>query len=145
METNFAQNNFNNQSKKSINLIDLFFYLLSKWKWYIISLMVFVGYYYYQYSKAPYYYRASQTVMIKTSSNTLSANRIASRAGNVFNSVNVNSEILQLKSKELMRKTINETKADYSFSYRNGLRNIELFDESPFVVELQNINDDDYL
>lgn len=45
--------------------------------------------------------------------------------------VNVASEILQFKSKELMRKVIDRLHADVSYMVRDGLRPRELYTDSP--------------
>ncbi len=127
------------QQEKSINILDLFRYLLANWKWFLLSVLIFGGYYYYQYSKTPFLYSQSETVMIKTASNTMSATRIA-RPNNFYNAVNVNSEILQLRSKELMRNTIDSLNTDISYSIKSGLRTLELYRTSPYLVNFEGVN-----
>ncbi|MBB6130783.1 GumC family protein [Mucilaginibacter lappiensis] len=124
---------------KSVHLMDLLKYLLFHWKWFVLSIMLFGGYFYFQYSKTPFVYSRSETVMIKTSTNTISVSRIT-RPNNFYNTVNVNSEILQLRSKELMRNTVRLIHADMSYVTRDGLRKNELYTNSPFKVEPINSN-----
>lgn len=119
---------------QSINVIDIIRYLILHWKWYILSLVLFCGYYYYDYSTSAFVYAKHQTVLIKTANNTLSSSRIT-RPDNFFNAVNVNSEILQLKSKHLMRITILQLGANIDYKIKDGLRYNELYSSSPYFVE----------
>ena len=108
---------------QSLYVLDILRYLLANWKWFLLSILVFGGFYYYQYSKTPFLYKKEQTVMIKTATNSMSASRIT-RPNNFYNIVNVNSEILQLRSQELMRNTISLLNADVSYTKEEGLRTI---------------------
>ena len=64
------------EEEKSINLVDIFMYLLSYWKWYVLSILIFGGYFWYDYSKTPFIYGRSATVMIKTPANSPSTIRL---------------------------------------------------------------------
>lgn len=130
------------KEEKSINLLDILKYLLFQWKWFILSILIFGGYYLYQYSKTPFMYSQLETVMIKTPINTPTTARIT-RTNSAFNSVSVAGEILQLRSKELMRKTINRIGADVSYSVRRGLRDYELYKQSPVQVKVFGKSPDD--
>jgi capsular exopolysaccharide synthesis family protein len=123
---------------QSLHVLDILRYLLSNWKWFLLSILLFGGYYYYQYSKTPFLYKKDQTVMIKTANNSISASRIT-RPNNFYNFVNVNSEILQLRSQELMRNTISLLNADVSYGRKDGLRSVELYKTSPFIVRFVNV------
>ncbi|MBB6500957.1 GumC family protein [Pedobacter cryoconitis] len=118
---------------KSVHLLDLLKHLFFHWKWFVLSILVFGGYFYFQYSKTQFTYNRSETVMIKTGTNSISAVRIA-RPNNFYNTVNVNAEILQLRSKELMQNTIRMIDADMSYVMMNGLRKNELYTNSPYKV-----------
>lgn len=122
---------------QSLYVLDILRYLLGNWKWFLLSILIFGGYFYYQYSKTPFLYKKDQTVMIKTATNSMSASRIT-RPNNFYNVVNVNSEILQLRSQELMRNTISLLNADISYSRKEGLRSVELYKTSPFIVRFRN-------
>ena len=75
---------------QSLHVLDILRYLLSNWKWFLLSILLFGGYYYYQYSKTPFLYKKDQTVMIKTANNSISASRIT-RPNNFYNFVKVGS------------------------------------------------------
>jgi len=118
----------------AINILDVFKYLLIHWKWLVLSVFCFGAYFYYQYSKSPFIYSSSETVVIKTAMNTPATARLTT-TNSSFNSVSVTSEILQLKSKELMRETVARIGAETSYSVRKGLRQIELYKHSPVLIQ----------
>ena len=60
----------------SINLVDLSFYLLNHWYWFVLCILLACGYAYYKYSKTPFTYRADATVIIKDPSNSRSTARL---------------------------------------------------------------------
>lgn len=124
---------------QSLYVLDIIRFLLSNWKWFLLSILLFGGYYYYQYSKTPFLFKKDQTVMIKTASNSISAQRIT-RPNNYYNFVNVNSEILQLRSQELMRNTVVLLNTDVSYTRKEGIRSVELYKTSPFIVRFINVN-----
>lgn len=128
---------------KSINLVDIFWYLLFHWKWFFLSVLVFGGYYYYQYSKTPYVYSRTETVMIKTPLNTAQPTRLT-RSSYYFSAVNVASEILQLKSKQLMRNTVAKLDANISYTITKGLREYELYNRSPIQIQFIDGNPEKY-
>ncbi|WP_337085101.1 GumC family protein [Elizabethkingia anophelis] len=123
------------QKENTINVLDIFKYLLFHWKWFALSILIFGGYFYYQYSKSPFIYNRSEVVMIKTPSNTPTTARITrSFSGG---GVSVKDEILQLKSKELMRQVIDKVGADKSYKIHSGLRDYELYKKSPVQVKVE--------
>ena len=129
--------------EKSVNLIDIFMYLLFHWKWFLISLIVFGGYFGYKYNKTPFLYNRSMVVMIKTPANTQSTARL--NRSNIFAMpVNVANELLQFRSKELMRKSIDNLNTDISYIHRNRFRPIELYKRSPIRVSFLSAQPDDH-
>ncbi|MDV3752662.1 GumC family protein [Elizabethkingia anophelis] len=124
------------KKEQSVNVLDLLKYLLHHWKWFALSILVFGGYFYYQYSKTPFMYSQSETVMIKTSSNTPTTARITRSYGG---GVSVKDEMIQLRSKELMRLVVDKTGADKSYKVYSGLRNHELYKSSPVQVKVEGI------
>lgn len=121
------------EEDKSINLVDILMYLLSYWKWYVLSILICGGYFWYDYSRTPFVYSRSATVMIKTPANTPSAIRLI-RSGDYMGQVNMATERLQFQSKALMRKVISRLNADVSYAVRDGLRQKELYMAAPVRV-----------
>lgn len=122
------------KKEQSINVLDILKYLLFQWKWFALSVLVFGAFYYYQYSKSPFIYRSVETVMIKTPVNTPVTARLTRT--NSITAVSVKSEILQLRSKELMQNTIERIGAETNYLERVGLRYNELYKTSPVEVTL---------
>ncbi|RZF61692.1 GumC family protein [Sphingobacterium corticibacterium] len=128
------------KKEQSINIIDIVKYLLFHWKWFVLSVLVFGAIYYYQYNKSPFIYRSTETVMIKTPTNTPVTARLTRT--NATNSVSVKSEILQLRSKELMETTVQRIGAETNYLERVGLRDNELYRTSPVEVTLAGKSED---
>lgn len=129
----YTNNSFGNKNEQSINLVDLLVYLASKWKWFLLSVLLCGGIAWFNYARAPLVYFRSATVIIKDPSNkTYSAG--LDRYDNFINKVNVANEILQFRSKKLMREVVQRVHADVSYQEEDGLRKIELYSQSPIQV-----------
>ena len=125
----------NEQDKHSqdVNLKDLFFYLLARWKWFLLSMLFFGGLAWLQYSRTPFTYFRKATVIIKDPSNkTYTAG--LDRYDNYINKVNVANEILQFRSKKLMQEVVKRVHADVNYKYKDGLRTNELYSHAPVSV-----------
>ncbi|GAA4171582.1 GumC family protein [Sphingobacterium ginsenosidimutans] len=129
------------QKDRSINILDVLKHLLYHWKWFALSILIFGAYYYYQYAKSPFIFRSAETIIIKTPMNTPRTARI-SRTNEAYNSISVASEILQLKSKELMRQTVKRIGAEMSYSIVEGLRQKELYKNSPVLITLPQVKEE---
>ncbi|MDR1527483.1 MAG: polysaccharide biosynthesis tyrosine autokinase [Dysgonamonadaceae bacterium] len=129
--------------EKSVNLVDIFMYLLVHWKWFVFSLLIFGCYFGYKYSKTPFVYNRSVTIMVKTPANTQATMRL-NRYNSFSAPVNVASEILQFKSKELMRRSIDNLHTDISYVVQNALRKNELYTKSPIRVSFLDTQPEDY-
>lgn len=126
-------NNSPNKNDQGINLVDLLVYFASKWKWFLLSVLVCGGIAWYNYARAPLLYFRSATVIIKDPSNKTSTTGL-DRFDNIINKVNVANEILQFRSKKLMREVVQRTHADVSYMVEDGLRSNELYRQSPVLV-----------
>ena len=58
-------NTLSNKNEQSINLVDLFVYLLSKWKWFVLSVLLFGGLAWYHYATSPLVFFRNVTVIIR--------------------------------------------------------------------------------
>ena len=128
-------NNSSNKNDQGLNIVDLFMYLASQWKWFLLSILICGGISWYNYARAPLVYFRSATVIIKDPSNKASTSGL-DRFDNFINKVNVANEILQFRSKKLMREVVQRVHADVSYLIKDGLRNNELYNESPVLVSL---------
>ncbi|MBR3303597.1 MAG: hypothetical protein IKI67_05385, partial [Bacteroidales bacterium] len=121
------------QSKKQINLIDLAYYLLGYWYWFVISIILVLSYTFYKYSKTRQVYRSDAKVIIKDQANTRSGVRMDA-FNNVINLVDMSNEILYLKSKMMMSRVVNTLNTDVSYTTKVRLRERELYDQSPIKL-----------
>ncbi len=114
-----------------INISDILYFLLSKWYWFIISIILFVGIAWYRYVNASFIYSSGVTIMIKTPSG---ANPEVLERLNKYSTVNISNEILQFKSKRLMNDVVQRLNANVSYSIKDYLRSNELYTLSPVTV-----------
>lgn len=133
-----------NKNDQSINLVDLFAYLASKWKWFLISVLVCGGIAWYTYARSPFVYFRSATVIIKDPSNKASTAGL-DRFDNFINKVNVANEILQFRSKRLMREVVQRVHADISYQVQDGLRHNELYTQAPVRVTFPDAMSEQYI
>ena len=125
----------NKQTKNegSINLLDIFFYMLSYWYLFAIAIAVCVAIQAYRYSKAPFVYSSNATIMIKDPANTRASTKLDTYSS-LINRTNVSNEILQFKSKRLMTEVVNRLGANISYMRHEGLRDVELYTGSPISI-----------
>lgn len=138
------QDNNQSKSEQNINLLDLLIYLASKWKWFLLSVIIFGGMAWYKYATTPYVYFGSATVIIKDPSNKTSTTGL-DRFDNFINKVNVANEILQFNSKRLIREVVTRTHADVSYKMEDGLRDVELYTKSPVMVSFADMLPEQYV
>ena len=129
-----SNNQSANKESQSINVLDLLAYLLTKWKWFLLSILICGGAAWYYYARTPKTYFSSATVIIKDPSNKTSSAAGLDRYDNVINKVNVANEILQFRSKAIMRETVKRLKADVSYKVKDNLTYKELYTKSPIRV-----------
>ena len=120
-------------SEQGINVIDLLMYFAFRWKWFLLSVLICGGIAWLLYARAPLVYFRSATVIIKDPSNKTSTAGL-DRYDNFINKVNVANEILQFRSKKLMREVVRRVHADISYQVKDGLRYNELYSRSPVAV-----------
>ena len=119
-----------NKNNNSVNLVDLFFYLLGHWYWFLICVAICVGYAYYSYSKQQHLFRSDATIIIKDPSNTRSTVQLGTYS-NLINHVSMSNEILQLQSRALMTEVVRALDADIDYIARDKLRDVELYSIAP--------------
>ena len=125
--------NRNDKAQSGVNVLDIVFYLFSKWRWIVLSVAVFGLLAWVYYASRPFIYYSSATVIIKDPSNKTTTASL-DRYDNLINRVNVSNEILQFKSKKLFREVIQRVHADVSYRVDDKLRYRELYTQSPVTV-----------
>ncbi|MCF0176452.1 MAG: polysaccharide biosynthesis tyrosine autokinase, partial [Bacteroidales bacterium] len=127
------QNYSQNKNDQSLNILDLAKYFLSKWKWFFLSVLICGGLAWYYYAQSPLVYFRSVTVIIKDPSNKTSTTGL-DRFDNYINKVSVSNEILQFRSKRLMREAVRRLGADVDYRIEKGFREVELYAKAPLKV-----------
>ena len=127
------QTNNQMKSEQGLNLMDLLAYFVSKWRWFLLSVLVCVGIAWYNYARSPLVYFRSATIIIKDPSNKTSTSGL-DRFDNIINKVNVANELLQFRSKQLTREVVQRLHADVSYQVEDGLRTNELYSLTPVKV-----------
>ena len=131
-------NTLNNKNDQGVNIIDLLVYFASRWKWFLVSVIVFGGLAWLHYARSPRVYFRSATVIIKDPSNKTSTAGL-DRYDNFINKVNVANEILQFRSKRLMREVVLRVHADVSYRCKDGLHYDELYTQAPVSVSFHDM------
>ena len=90
------------------------------------------------YASSPLVYFRSATVIIKDPSNKTTTAGL-DRYDNFINKVNVANEILQFRSKKLMREVVKRVHADVSYRAKDGFRYNELYTRSPVIVSFPDV------
>lgn len=124
---------------KGPNMADILLYLLSKWPWYILALVVCISFAWYRSATSPFVYFAQTKVIIKDPSNKTSTGGL-DRYDNSINRVNVTNEILQFRSKRLLQEVVARTRADITYTTRRGLRDVNIYGVSPLEVTFPTIS-----
>lgn len=127
----------NKQPKKSsaseVNVADIFLYLMTKWQWFLLSVIIFMSLAWFKYEKAPRVYSRTATVYIKDPANKTQSASL-DRYDNFINKVNVTNEIFRFRSKDLLSEVVKRTNADVSYTVPERLHTRELYGQSPVIV-----------
>lgn len=127
------QTNNSMKNDQGINLVDLLVYFASKWKWFLLSILICGGIAWYKYASAPLVYYRSATIIIKDPSNKTATSGL-DRFDNIINKVNVANELIQFRSKRLIREVVQRVHADISYQIEDLLRTRELYTKSPVLI-----------
>ena len=117
----------------TINLLDLFFYLLSKWKWFVLCGTIGLCVAYAIYSSTSFTYFCSATIIIKNPEDKAVSAGL-NRYDNLINRVNINNEIYRFRSHKLMKEVVRRTNTAVNYKQPNRLRYLELYNQSPVEV-----------
>ena len=109
--------NNSQQNEQSFNVMDILRYLLSNWKWYVLSLAVCLVLAYNKYIHTPRTYFSSIDVLINDPSNSDGVVGLG-KYSSVINAVNISNEMHMLRSKELLEKMVHDTHADMLYTIR---------------------------
>ena len=138
-------NNTPNQSQQeeSIQLMDLVYKCLSKWHWFVISVVLCLGVAVYYVLKTPPVYTRSAEIMIKTNSRGRSISSEGdpfSELGLFSTNTNVYNEIKALAAKSSMLEVVKRLNLDMNYTVDGRLHEYVLYGSSlPFTAEIVDI------
>ncbi|RAI94154.1 GumC family protein [Algoriphagus yeomjeoni] len=104
------------------------------WPWYVLFILLFViaTFLFHRYTVDEY--EVSGTMMIKT--NTSPEARILDRSNIFSTGLNLENDILRLKSKGLAREALKNLHFDVEYFAKTTIKAIELYDRSPIRIEV---------
>ena len=127
---------------EQVNLVDLFYYLVNNWIWFLISVIVCLGIAYLKYARTTYTYQSSITAVLKNQGNETRSARLDTYS-DMINAVSVTNEELQLQSVTLMSEVVKALDADVYYTEHIKFRNVELYKSlSPVLVKFSRNEDD---
>ena len=142
------ENNVNNtpnqpQQEESVQLMDLLYKCLSKWHWFVISVVLCLGAALFYILKTPPVYTRSAEIMIKTNSR----GRSISSEGDAFSELglfstntNVYNEIKALAAKSSMLEVVKRLNLDMNYTVDGRLHEYVLYGGNlPFTAEIVDI------
>ena len=127
---------------EQVNLVDIFYYLLSNWIWFVICMILALGIGYMIYARKPLEYTNKVTAILKDPSQGTRSARLDAY-DNMINAVSVTYEQLQLKSWTLMLDVVRELGIDVSYTEHIKFRDVERYtSHCPFIMKFSREVDD---
>ena len=111
---------------EQVNLIDLFYYLIGNWYWFLLFILASLAVAYVRYARMPFVYSSSVTAIIKNASDEIRTARLETY-DRMINTVTVSNEELQLRSVTLMSEVVKALDADVNYLDRIKVRDVELY------------------
>ena len=98
---------------EQVNLVDLFYYLIGNWYWFLFFILLSLTVAYVRYARMPFVYASHVTAIIKNAGDEIRTARLETY-DRMVNTVSVTNEELQLRSVTLMSEVV-KALADYVF------------------------------
>lgn len=104
------------------------------WPWYVLFIFIFVfaTYTFHRYTVDEF--EVAGSLVIKNSSTPES--RILDRSNIFNNGINLENDILRLRSKNLAREALKKLHFDVEYFAKTNIKDIELYDRSPIRIEV---------
>ena len=138
------QTNTVSRQEETINIKDLIFLYLSKWKWFVLSLAVCLGVAVLYLLKSPSVYTRSATLLIEDNdkgSSISTADLGFSDMGLFQSNTNVNNEIIAMSSPALMQNVVQRLSLDMNYACDGRFHDEVLYGTSqPVVVKMEDLS-----
>ena len=111
---------------EQVNLVDLFYYLVGNWYWFLLCVLLALGIAYYRYARMPFVYSSGVTAIIKNAGDDIRTARLETY-DQMINKFSVTNEQLQLRSMTIMTEVVKALDADVNYLDRIKFRDVELY------------------
>lgn len=138
MNEEISEKNYSEQ-EPSVNYRELIFKYLNYWPWFVGSVVACVAVAFLYLKMTTPVYNVSAAIMIKDEKKggTMASEMAAFEDLGLFaQTTNFDNELEVLKSKSLIKQVVLEMNAYTSYTVRQGLRYVELYKQSPLLVEM---------
>ena len=143
MENNASNTSNQSRQEEPVQLMDLFYKCMSKWHWFVISVILCLGAALFYILKTPPVYTRSAEIMIKTNSR----GRSISSEGDAFSELglfstntNVYNEIKALGAKSGMLEVVKRLRLDMNYTVDGRFHDDVLYGSNlPFTAEIVDI------
>lgn len=134
---NFQENEQENNA--SIDIKAELLKYLSHWRWFLFSTFITVVLAVVYLKFTPKIYDVSTTILIKEDNKSDITNQLAAFSDLGFGGSknNIENEIEILKSRTLSEKVIDSINLDYSYFYEDGFKTIEIYKNTPIIVNFK--------
>lgn len=132
------------QTEDPLKLQDLFLISLSKWYWFVVSVLLAISLAVLYLMVTPPTYTRTASILIKDNAKggASAANFTEFDDLGIFRSnSNVNNELITLKSPSLMQEVVIRLDLDKQYIVKQGMRKIDLYKKSPVLVTLKELGD----
>lgn len=137
-----SNQNSQNEEDEVLNLHDFLVLCLNKWKWFAVSICLFLGIGVFYILSTPKTYTRTASVMINedTDGGSQGIASALSDMGLFQSSVNVNNEMLAFQSPALIAEVIRQLDLQTDYTYHHNLKDITLYGDScPISVSFLSI------
>ena len=110
------------KNQSGFKIKDFLWVCLSGWYWFVIALVITIGYSLYDRAKTPRIYNSTVKLMIKDGAYADDQTAMFSDMSSFSNHTNLNNEIVALRSPLLMQEAVSRADAQTNYLVKNGLR-----------------------
>ncbi|MDD3108474.1 MAG: polysaccharide biosynthesis tyrosine autokinase [Alistipes sp.] len=136
------ENELKEQEEEEVNLRELLEHYLSHWKWFILSFIVVFALGAIYYLHAPHIYSVTASVLLRDEDQNRMDFSALDAMGMLQPKSNMPNEIAQFKSPDLMKEVIKSLELQTNYVARFGLRNVDLYTQSPVYVRFEETSTD---
>lgn len=137
MNAEFETTNRQQEEENDFDLMAILRMGLANWYWFLLSIGICLGLAFFYLKSTPYVYVRTASVLIKDEKNggQLSSTSAFEDLSMLNIKSNVDNEVLVFKSKRLMTEVARKLRLDVSYQMRCRLQNIELYTQSPIILQ----------